>query len=130
MNTFSYLRIKIWHSKSASIIKFWSILVVFSSIEMISWNSITYLVICDNKSGCTDHTVHSVVKGKHGLHSNGRLLLFNNHLLSLISLSTFLPFFQYTVRQHSYLILGIYFLKSYMYKQHNGRKNSFEIHSI
>lgn len=62
MNTFSYLRIKIWHSKSASIIKFWSILVVFSSIEMISWNSITYLVICDNKSGCTDHTVHSVVK--------------------------------------------------------------------
>lgn len=93
MNTFSYLRIKIWHSKSASIIKFWSILVVFSSIEMISWNSITYLVICDNKSGCTDHTVHSVVKGKHGLHSNGGLLLFNNHLLSLISLSTFLPFF-------------------------------------
>lgn len=41
----------------------------------------------------TDHTVHSVVKGKHGLHSNGRLLLFNNHLLYLISLSTFLPFF-------------------------------------
>lgn len=82
----------------------------------------------------TDHTVHSVVKGKHGLHSNGRLLLFNNHLLSLIPLSTYLQFFSKQLNNTVIWFWGFYFL---FWKvtcinniKNNARKTSFEIHNI
>lgn len=118
MYTFNELRSKIWHSKSASIIIFWSILVVCSSIKMISCDSITYVVIYDYKSGCIDHTVHSFVKRKYGIYEYlvvgvccfSITIFFLRFFFRLIY-----TFFQQTVKQHSYLRLEVLFLKSYMY---------------